>query len=106
VTDTQSPQTRSQTVAANVRILLKQRRWSQEALAEKMAATSTPMHRVVVAKLMTGKRETVTVDELYNLAEVFGITADQLVTPSCDTCHGCPPPGYTCNTCGTGTEVA
>lgn len=41
------------------------------------------------------------VDDLLALAFVFGVSPSDLLQPSCSTCLGSPPPGFTCNECGT-----
>jgi hypothetical protein len=42
------------------------------------------------------------IDEVARIADVFGVTIDELLMPPapCPQCDGDPPPGFTCNTCG------
>lgn len=51
----------------------------------------------------TGKRRReVTVDELATLAAALDVDDPWSLTraPTCARCHGTPPSGFTCNTCG------
>ena len=36
------------------------------------------------------------------LASALAISLDDLRAPECETCHGAPPEGFTCNRCGRG----
>lgn len=97
--------------ARNLPILRKRRRWSASKLAAAVAAyAGTPLiPRSVIANLETGRRDTVTVDEAYALAAVFGITVDQLVAdelhPECSRCGDMPPDGFSCLVCSRSTPA-
>lgn len=94
---------RTQAAAANMRRHRQARSWSAARLAEEMTKVGVPFDKTVVANLEHGRRRFVTIDEAYALADLFGVTVDQLTTvAACDTCGGCPPAGYTCNACGAG----
>lgn len=93
-----TPETRSAIVARNIRQLRKARGWTAQQLAEQ----APPLSRQAISRIENGDRG-VSLDDAYALAEVFGVTVDQLATATaCEVCHGCPPSGFACLACGTG----
>jgi transcriptional regulator with XRE-family HTH domain len=62
---------------ARVRELRAVRKWTQEALAERMTAMGLPMHQTTVAKLESGSRPT-SVAEVASLAAIFGVDMSEL----------------------------
>jgi transcriptional regulator with XRE-family HTH domain len=96
-------------VVANVRRLRLTRGWSVQHLAEKLAPFNVPLSsHHTFHNWEGGRRRTgVTVDELVALAAALNI--DQpwslAVMPSCGACHGAPPAGYACLSCGQHGQV-
>lgn len=92
-------------VLAHVRALRRGRGWSQAQLAERMAAAGVPWDRIVVTRIETGRREGISVDEMYALASVFNVEPHSLTTArvriTCPRCDGAPPAGFRCTACGT-----
>jgi transcriptional regulator with XRE-family HTH domain len=72
--------TPTQVVAARMFKLRKKRGWSAAELAERMKAAGVPWERVVVTKLETGRRASVSVDELLALAAVLNCPPVMLMT--------------------------
>jgi transcriptional regulator with XRE-family HTH domain len=72
--------TATQVVAARVRKLRTKRGWSAEELAKQMKAAGIPWERIVVTKLETGRRASVSVDELLALAAVLNCPPVMLLT--------------------------
>lgn len=101
---------RSQNVARNLRALRKAKGWSiarlAEACAERsdQAATWYSLSNIERGALLgegTRKPRLVSVDDLFLLAEVLGVSVEALAgQPACDSCRDVPPEGFTCNTCG------
>lgn len=94
------------TVRRNVRILRERRRMNQEALAAKMSEVGRPMLPTVISKAERGDRR-IDVDDLVAFAAALGVSVVQLLDPStgCSVCRGTPPPGFTCDDCGTTTKA-
>lgn len=69
-------------VAARVREMRSAKQWSAQRLAEEMAELGVDWNRGVVAKLETGRRESVSVAELMALACVFDVSPIALLLPS------------------------
>lgn len=90
-------------VAANVLRLRRARRWNTEMLANIVTERGhIPMTPTTVHNIDSGRRATVTVDELCAFADALDVTVGYLLTGVCDRCHTAPPPvGYACLTCGT-----
>ncbi|MFJ2004779.1 helix-turn-helix transcriptional regulator [Streptomyces chartreusis] len=90
-------------VIARLRALRRIRKVSAQVLAERMTAAGYPIKRSVIANLESGRRAEVSVDHLVAAAEALGTTAEAILSgpmPTCPTCKGEPPTGFTCNTCG------
>jgi hypothetical protein len=66
--------TPTQAVVHWMRALRKSREWSGARLAREMTEIGVAWNRGVVAKLETGRRETVSVDELVALARAFNVS--------------------------------
>ena len=70
-------------------------------LTGEQVAGAVGWHRSTLVKLETGKRETITVQELLGLAGVLRVPVTALLPDQgCSTCYENPPPGFTCNACG------
>jgi transcriptional regulator with XRE-family HTH domain len=89
-------------VKARVRTLRKTRGWSVQHLADLINATGHQIGRATLATLEIEPRRHVTVDELFALAQAFGVTIEQLTGDGalCQTCSDEPPPGFACLNCG------
>lgn len=92
----------SATVARRVAALRRERGWSAQQLSERLEAVGCRMIRSTLANMENGRRDTVTVDELYAFARVFGVPVDCLAhdRPACPTCNDDPPAGLLCTACG------
>jgi transcriptional regulator with XRE-family HTH domain len=114
-------------VASQVRLWRDKRGLSAQRLADRTAGLAGPIPRNVLANLEGGRRDTVSVAELFILAKalnaapvdlLFPADADAevevapgeflsrdravawLATAQCPTCDGEPPAGFACNACG------
>lgn len=90
-------------LAANIRALRKARDLTQDQLAEHLAAKGCRIGLRGVQRLEYGQRRA-DVDLVAALASVFQVTESSLAysnQPACVHCHNVPPPGFTCDTCGT-----
>lgn len=75
--------TPTRAIAIRTQELRKLHGWNQTQLAEEMQKAGIPWERIVVTKLETGKRQSVSVDELLALARVLDVSVvDLLVPPS------------------------
>jgi len=100
----------SDVVGDRVRARRKAYRWKVQKLAELCAQAGRPELTANALYLLEGGRHKggrrtrqITVDELVVLADVFGCPVEDLLFPrraDCRRCHGEPPFGFTCNTCG------
>jgi transcriptional regulator with XRE-family HTH domain len=90
-------------VRQNVRTLREQRKMTYVELTETLDTLGRPIPVLGLRRLEAGERR-VDVDDLIALAEVFGVAPSVLLEPlpGCGTCHGAPPPGFVCATCGAG----
>ena len=96
------PDTLTATVVANVRSARKARGMTVQDLSDATAASGHRVPHGAITKLENGYRAYLTVTELHMLAAALGIDDPwTLTTQTCDTCHGAPPAGYACLTCGT-----
>lgn len=68
-------------VAERVRELRKRHGWSAERLAGEMKAVGIPWERMVVTKLETNRRSSVTLEELLALAYVLDVAPVHLLVP-------------------------
>lgn len=68
-------------IASRVRALRKGRGWSAERLAKEMSKVGVPWERMVVTKLETGRRKSITVEELLALAYVLDVAPVYLLLP-------------------------
>lgn len=99
----------SDRVAQLVRMLRQQHGINRDQLAAACReAGSQRMSAATITNIETGRpskdgvrRRAVTVDELVVFAAVFSVAPADLLTDPCGVCHGAPPPGFTCNPCGT-----
>lgn len=86
----------------NMRVMRQVRGWSVRQLAEMVTAAGCPIAAASLVQVDMGRRKAMTVDELFALARVFGVTAQQLVYgPACASCGDRPAPaGFVCVACG------
>jgi transcriptional regulator with XRE-family HTH domain len=94
--------TTSETFTRRVGRARGQHGWTVRALAAKSGVAES-----TVAKILSRNGE-VSLTNAVALAGALGLSVDAMTAPSdCVTCEGIPPPGHTCNSCGTsGAEVA
>ncbi|AUI56803.1 helix-turn-helix transcriptional regulator [Amycolatopsis sp. BJA-103] len=88
---------------ANMRRIRRQRGISTQKLADQITAKGVQISRSTIVNQETRRSETasMTIDQAIGLCRVLDITLDDLIDPAlCETCHGGPPSGFTCNTCG------
>ncbi len=104
--DPREPGPITMVVAANIREMRSRFRWSARELADRLPP-ELGLSRPTLANLDTGRRNSISVDELAALAEVFGFEypwdLTQPLPPACTTCSDVPPPGFRCLVCGAGT---
>jgi|SRR5947209_10934408 len=85
-------------VGANIRALRLRKGWTQAELGELMGWPTTAT--VCAAEgHRDGRQRGFTTQEVRRLAAIFGVSAQQLTT-GCANCHGRPPTGFACLTCG------
>lgn len=88
-------------VAANIRQIRKLRRITQEEFIARMEESGESMLRGTLANIETGRRVSVTVDELAAFAAVLAVEPWSLTGPFvCPQCKSTPPAGFICATCG------
>lgn len=73
--------TPTQVIAKRVRELRTDRKWTAQQLAEKVTTTGVVWNRGTIAKLENGRRDAVSVEELFALAWAFGVPPIVLVLP-------------------------
>lgn len=94
----------SAAVAANIRTLRLARRWPQWRIADLMEWGD---HSVTCRAEGRGngrgnrQQRIFTMSEVERLAAIFGVRPEQLTTRTCAHCHGIPPAGFACLSCGT-----
>jgi transcriptional regulator with XRE-family HTH domain len=114
-------------IASQVRRWRDKRGLSAQRLADRTAELAGPIPRAVLANLESGRRDTVSVAELFILAKALNVAPVDLLFPAeanvaveiapgeslpreravswfttaqCLTCDGEPHAGFTCDTCG------
>jgi transcriptional regulator with XRE-family HTH domain len=75
------PLTPTKVIAARVKELRKSRGWSAADLAQAMKAVGIEWERIIVTKLETGRRASVSVEEMLALAYVLDVAVVDLVVP-------------------------
>lgn len=94
----------AQNVSASVRRLRKARGWTQTEAGERFGAIYGEVWSATTwmfAEKVGGRRQrSWTANELAAVAELFGVTVDDLMSNDCTQCEGAPPQGFTCNLCG------
>lgn len=77
--------TPTEVVAQRVQELRRRHGWSAQRLADECAAAGVPeLNRSVIANLESGRRESVTLDEVFALAYVLDVAPTHLVVPVAD----------------------
>lgn len=92
-------------VRRNVQLLRKARRMTYVELSAVLHGLGRPIPVLGLRRIEAGTRR-VDVDDLAVLAEVFGAPPAALLEPlpECSTCHGAPPPGFSCTECDAATS--
>lgn len=95
-------------VGRNVARLRNRRGLTQEQLAEEISKAGWRVSSSVISFIEKGRagrnpshqHRNVSVDQLMAFAAFFECEPADLLHPACRACDGCPPAGFTCNTCG------
>jgi transcriptional regulator with XRE-family HTH domain len=90
-------------VAGRIRRLRKSRGIIGEQMVRDLETYGVKWARSTLVNLETGRRDALSVDELVAFAAALGVEPVDLLSPQsdCAKCGGSPPPGFTCNACGT-----
>ena len=90
----------SRAVAANLMRLRKAQRLTTTRLSAALDELGQPIHASGITRIEKGERR-VDVDDLVALAKALNVRPEQLLMPfECHVCHGQPPAGFACRTCG------
>lgn len=77
---------------------------SARQLADRMTEMGFPVQRSIIANLENGRRTDVSVDHVVAAVRALGLDLSAFLVRcgllACPACHGAPPAGFTCNTCG------
>lgn len=75
--------------------------YSAKEVSDQTARLGLPVSRSVIANFESGRRTSMTVDEMVVLARSLGLSLTKLLnSDDCERCGGNPPAGFTCNGCG------
>lgn len=91
----------TEAVRQNIARLRNAKSMTYVALTERLEAVGCRIPVLGLRRIERGERR-VEVGELVAFATVFGRSTEELLfaPDDCPTCHGEPPSGFTCNTCG------
>lgn len=90
----------SEIVGANVRRVREVRGMSMRDLAAALKEADWPIYASGIGRLENGGRR-IDVDDLVMIAKALDVPPIDLLEPwECDVCHGQPPAGFACETCG------
>lgn len=94
-----------ETLKGNIKRIREAQRLTYVALSERLAELGRPIPVLGLRRIERGERR-VDVDDLNTLAAALKVTCAQLMeSPAeCAACHGTPPVGFSCLTCGSGKE--
>lgn len=88
-------------VAGNIRTLRLARGWPQWRIADLMEwGDNSVTCRAEGRGNGTRPQRIFTMSEVQRLAGIFGVRPEQLMTRTCAYCHGVPPTGFACLSCG------
>lgn len=89
-------------VGGNIRALRLARGWTQQHVADLMewGSASVTCHAEGRDRGRDRPHRIFTVREVKSLAEIFDVTPEWLMTTTCPHCHGLPPAGFACLSCG------
>jgi transcriptional regulator with XRE-family HTH domain len=95
-------------VIRNARAYRQARKLSVQKVADEMTARGVRIQRSVLANFEGWRRPTISIAELVTLADVLGVTINDLIDDAgpCATCYGTPPAGFACITCGAGSALS
>ena len=96
------PSYRTMLIATNVKLLRRSRSLTLEEMAQAVQRLGVSMSRSVLVNIEVGRRDHVTVDELFAFAEVLGSSVEFLaggVGVACTHCQDDPPDGFICAHC-------
>lgn len=93
----------SSAIAERVRAIRMDKGVSALELSTRMTNLGYPTSRVSVAQTETGYRKEISADWIWAAAQALGVSLKLLYQgPDCQVCSDAPPPGFSCNYCGTG----
>lgn len=92
------PKEQAAIVGANIRALRQRRGWTQPQVGELMGWLA-PSTVCAAEGHRSGRQRGFTIEEVEQLAEIFGVSPTQLMT-RCATCGSHPPAGFACLACG------
>jgi len=76
----------ARTIARRLPVLRERHGWSAQQLAEKCAAAGSPeLNRAIIANIESGRRRSVSIDEVLVLAKVLDVTPPYLMEPDPDS---------------------
>ncbi|MFI8535415.1 helix-turn-helix domain-containing protein [Streptomyces aquilus] len=89
------------TVRQNIRRLRESRGHSLRTLSAELKTAGHQLSGDAILKAEQGLRR-LDADDLAAFATALGVALAQLFEPptDCTSCHGTPPPGFTCRSCG------
>lgn len=87
-------------VAANIRALRLAKGWTQCQVSELMEWGSHTVACRAEGRGSKRPQRLFTAREVEWLALIFGVTPEKLTMRTCAHCHGLPPAGYECLSCG------
>lgn len=101
-------------VIQNVRALRSSQNLSMRDLARRCATLGFPFLNEAKLWNLVGRtkegvvreaRKGVRIDEVFALANALGVPFEHLIAHhECQVCHGAPPAGFVCGTCGAGGD--
>ena len=87
-------------VAANVRHLRTAQGISTARLSKMLGEHGRPIQATGITRI-EGLYRAVDADDLVALADIFGVSPAEMLTPfRCKACNGEPPAGFSCRICG------
>ena len=87
-------------VAANIRALRQARGWTQRQVSDLMEWGHPAVACRAEGRNSKRPQRIFTEREVRQLARIFAVTPEQLTLRTCAHCHGLPPTGFACLSCG------
>jgi transcriptional regulator with XRE-family HTH domain len=83
------------------RCMRKARGLSVQTISDRLAQHGHIASRSALSNLESGRMQSVTLDVSVGIADILGVPLVEMLAAVCEQCVGMPPPGFTCNACGT-----